>query len=183
MDNRNIKIICSFAVILISLSLVSALGVNSPYWKDNPLKMYPGETKYVEFNLENSVSEKEDAKAIVELLDSQNIAEITSQKEFIIPPGSKENKIIIKISIPKGTEIGNTYNIKFSVRSPQNEKEGIVQINIGYDVEFPIIIVSQSEISNKSSKETASYKAIIVILLLAVILIIAYLIYRKNKFK
>jgi len=177
MDNRHIKISLTLLAIIFSLNLVLALGVNAPYWKNFPLKMSPGETKSIEFILENSVSEKKDAIATITLLDSQGISEITSQTGFIIPPGSKDNKVIIKISVPNDAEIGKTYNIKFSVKSEEQKKEGTVQIKVGYDVEFPVLVVERSEQKNASKTNFSIIIAIIIILVIA----IAFYLYKKFK--
>lgn len=161
-----------------------AFGLNSPYWKDNPLKMYAGETKYVEFNLENSVSEQENAKAAVSIIGSGGIAQIIGPTEFNIPPGSKDNKIIIKISIPKDTEIGKTYNVRFSVRALNPQEQGIVQINVGYDSEFPVIVVEKSEASTTDSNNKlsiANMVVIVVVPILIITIIVLYFVYRKKS--
>jgi len=65
MDNNN-KLITIGILLLLQINLVVALGVNAPYWNENPLKMYPGETKEVVFPLVNSVNEPA-TEAIVSL--------------------------------------------------------------------------------------------------------------------
>jgi len=55
MDIRNIKIISLVLVCLLSINFVFALGISSPYWKDNPLEMYAGETRTIAFSLVNRI--------------------------------------------------------------------------------------------------------------------------------
>jgi len=182
MDNRNI-ILTGF-LILFSISLVSSLGLNSPYWKDNPLKMYAGETKYIQFSLENSVNEQENAKVVVSLVDSGGIAEIVGNTEFIVPPGSKDQKIILKISLPKDAEIERVYNIKFSVRPTSTSQTGNVQLNIGYDAEFPVLVTEKSEVSQDQVPGEESKLNIIFLIIPAVliaIILILYFVYKKKQ--
>ncbi len=198
MDNNYIKLSLTLVFILISISYVTALGLSSPpYWKDNPLKMYPGETKYIEFTLEQSIAEKEEAKATVSLINSEEISEIIGPTEFTVPPGSKDNKIILKISIPNEAEIGKTYNIKLSVRPLNAQQTGNIQAIIGYDIEFPILVADKSEVtpqptptpptpedeSQDQDKSKLNIMYIILPIILIVIIIILYFIYRKNRFK
>ena len=56
MGNCN-KLILIGMLLIFSTNLVLALGVNSPYWNENPLKMYPGETREASFvYIENSAA-------------------------------------------------------------------------------------------------------------------------------
>ncbi len=184
MGNRNIKKSLILLLVIFCLNSVLALGVNSPYWKDNPLKMYPGETKSIEFILENSVSEQKDAKAVVALVDSQGIAEIAGQTDFTIPPGARDKKVIIKVSVPKEVEIGKIYNVKFSVRSSDEKQSGNIQAIVGYDVDFPVLVVEKSQASKEQIKITnTDYSFIITVIVVLLIAIISYIIYKKNKFK
>ena len=176
MDNRSL---ISALIILFSINSVFALGINAPYWNSNPLKMYPGETKYSEFYLVNSVTEP-DARAIVELIESEGIAEISGPREFSVPSGSNDRKIILKISVPAEASVGKTYNIKFSVRSGEEQQQGTVQLSVGYDVEFPVLIVNKSETSGPGNKNT--YPAIIITLIsLVLIILLIYFIYKAHK--
>ena len=128
MDN---KCLIGLLIIILFASNILALGINSPYWKSNPLKMYPGQSIEVDFTLANSILEESSAKAFVTLTDSAGVAEIIGPKEFTVPPGSNYNKITIKISIPENANVGDTYEVKFSVKSVPEEAEGSVQLGIG----------------------------------------------------
>ncbi len=182
MDNRNLI----FSIMLIlTISNVFALGINSPYWKDNPLKMYPGETRNIQFTLENSISEEKSAEAIVSLIDSSGISEIIGKTEFTIPPGSKDQKVELRVSIPDNAEIGKTYNIKFSIKPSNTQQEGNIQAVIGYDVEFPVIVTEKSQIPIEPISTTKKESKVYILIPILVVLIIAigalYYIYRKKS--
>ena len=163
MDNSCKLIIIIFSIIIISAQTVMALGVNSPFWKQSPyleanlLKMYQGETREVSFQLENSIDEKDDAFALVSLIKGAEIAQITTGTEYIVPPGAKDKKVTLKISIPKTAKIGDSYDITINVKSAPKQEQGNVQLNVGYDAELPILIVEKSEAkANKQNVEPAS---------------------------
>ena len=188
MDN-NYKLIAFSIIFLLEISLVLALGVNSPYWNENPLKMAPGETRDVAFNLENGINEQT-AHAFVSLTQGDNIAQITSQTQFTIPPGNKDSRIILKISIPSGVPQGTSYTVEFSVKDSPEQQTGNVQLNKEYKVSFPVQIVGQSEVSPalqttaQTNSGNKTYLFIIgIVLVLALALIIVISIIKRNSSK
>lgn len=178
----------ALAIFLVSAPTALALGISAPYWKENPLKMYPGQVKEVPFTLVNG--EQENAPAFVALSEGENVAEIISGTEYIVSPSSTDKKIILRISIPQNAKSGDSYNIKFSVKSSPEKEEGTVQFNIGYNVNFPVLVVGSSseasaEIKTYESKEQLS--KVIILLPLAIIAIIIFIVLylsrKKSKFK
>lgn len=189
MDNRNL--ILFLFLLLFSTFNVMAIGINSPYWDANPLKMHPGETKDVEFTLVNSIEEKTESKVSVSFIETAGIAKLSSGLEYTIAPGSS-SKIKLTISIPKNANIGSSYNVAFLVKSAPLEQEGTVQLGLGYIIKLPIIISSESEIQQvqeqnlpAENKEKSNTNTILIISLLVTIIIISslilYLIYKRNK--
>jgi len=182
MGYRNIKIMSMILVSLLSLNCIFALGVSSPYWENNPLEMYPGETRDVAFTLV-SKADAETEKAFVTLEENQGIAKLKSGIEYTIVPGTTDTKIILEMSIPENTAIGESYPIKFFVKSAP-EGEGTVQLNVKYNVDFPVKVVKKSAIPQTSElkEEKVSTTLIIgIILAVIVIIVVLYLIIRKKK--
>ena len=56
MVNRNIKLVLVAMLLLLNIGFVLALSVNSPYYKNNPLEMYPGQEREILFNMQNCPS-------------------------------------------------------------------------------------------------------------------------------
>ncbi len=190
MDNDNkLKFATLILTLVISIGSVLALGVDSPYWEDNPLKMYPGETKEVSFTLKNSIEEKSPARAIVSLIESAGIAEIISEEEFIVPPGSNDNKIIIKVSIPQNAKIGDSYSIKFAVTPSPEEKEGNIQLRLQHIRELPIIVGEKTAVLINTTEQPANLKktnistisAIIIIIIIILSIIISAKLIKRRK--
>ncbi len=163
MGNRNIKLI-TLALIMLTIILVStnntiAYGISMPYWKDNPLKMYPGQIKEVALNLQNCPSkseekcQQEDVDIIVSLEEGKEIAELTSGTSYTIPFGTADTYIILKVIIPENAEIGSTYNIKLFIMSVPKKTISNIQLGIGYNKEFPVKIVEESEAQTEEDVE------------------------------
>jgi hypothetical protein len=183
MDIRNIKIISLVLVCLVSINFVLALGVSSPYWEENPLKIAPGETRQVEFILVNRPT-GETQTAVVTLINDGGIAEVISGTEYTIKPGEGEN-VMFRITAPENAKIGNSYDVEFEVQSSSSE-EGQVPVSLGYNVKFPVQIVKQSDISPAITvKGTSEGLAIgwIILTLIVVVSILTYLILKEIKKK
>ena len=184
MDNRNLKIISVFLFAIFLTNTVFALGINSPYWKTNPLKMYPGETKDISFTLVNSVDEKTPANAFVSLIEENEIAQITTGDQYTIIPGGKET-LVLKISVPESAKIGDSYNIKFSVKSAPKEETGNVQLNIGYNIDFPVIITEKSSVQEAQDQtlpeQKTNFNTIILSIITLIVIIIGIFFILKKK--
>ena len=103
MDNS-----CKLIIILVfflSINSVFALGVNRPYWSENPLKMYSGETREISFGLVNGVNEPT-TEAVASITGEADIAQILSGNKYIVEPGSFNQKIRLKITMPSTATIG-----------------------------------------------------------------------------
>ncbi|MEK6854910.1 MAG: hypothetical protein AABX73_01680 [Nanoarchaeota archaeon] len=187
MDNKNIIIIALVTALLIPN--IQALGISSPYWEGNPLEMQPGQTKEISFALTNSIKEETDARAIISLTEGSEIAEIVGNKEYLIPVGSSNQKVNLKITIPKESQIGATYNVKLSLSSVPENKTANIQIGLNYDVSFPVKIVAESPQKTEDITQTGEKPRnviliiSIILLLLAVIILIVYLISKRKNNK
>lgn len=202
MENINLRIsLLVLAVLIVSASGVFA-GISSPYWggsNPNPLKMYPGETKDVYFNLQNCPSladscSKTDDNLVVSLLEGSEIAQITSGDKYTVPYGTADSNVVLKVTIPENAAIGTAYNVKFSV-STVSAGTGTVQLGVGYNVDFPVEVVSKVVAPAPVPSETPLIEqpaavglsseaiAVIIIAIIAVIVIVIWLIYWLSKKK
>ena len=130
MDNS-----CKLIIILVfflSINSVFALGVNRPYWSENPLKMYSGETREISFGLVNGVNEPT-TEAVASITGEADIAQILSGNKYIVEPGSSNQKIRLKITMPSGETIGQNYNVKVFVTFSPVGEQGNIKLNVGYN--------------------------------------------------
>jgi len=162
-----------FILMLIALSipLVMAFGVVTPYWKENPLIMYPGESKEVSFNLQNMVGDKDYAIRVA-LLESSNIALITdASTDYLIRAKTDTTYVHMIVSIPSDAAIGAVYPITMSFSTITAGNEGV---SLGSSIEKSFNVVIGKEIAKPA---IPAYTWIIV----AVIIVIIVLLSLKRK--
>ena len=189
---------------LVSLGNVVAFGVSSPpYSSSNPLELYPGQIKDISFNLQNCPALSEDCEvkdetAEVFLEEGSEIAEITTGTSYLLPYGTSNTYMILKVSIPETIALGTIYNIKLSLKAIPGDSGGNVQLGTQYNINIPVLIKDESQIPKElqpgepiivgeiEEKKPIPYLAIISILILILILIVAiiiivYFVLKKNK--
>lgn len=192
MDNSNKLITIIIILAVLSINIVVALGVNSPYWNENPLKMYAGETKEVVFPLANSVNEPT-TEATVSLTKGGEITEIISGEKYTVSPGENNENIILRITIPENAEVGDNYTSGFKVLYIPAGEGGNVKLNVEYNVDFPVQVVSQADATSTTNPDisntnlgnlrTISPYIIIIISIIAILIIIAVVIFILFKRK
>ena len=169
---------------LFFITTVTALGVSPSYWKENPLKMYPGQSREVTLTLLQSSEEKSSAEVQVSLIEGSEIAKIKSGKDYTVESGSKE-EIILEITIPNDAGQGETYNVKLAISpKPDESGQGNIQLGIIYNEEFPVIITDKSGMSQveakKSSNSIVTIVIIIGILILLSVFVITYVLLKRK---
>ena len=177
MDNLNLKILSMLVVVfLVATGDVLALGVSGAYHENNPLKIYPGETKEVAFTLVNGGSDLEEV--VVSLKDGSEIASIISGEKYRVMPLSDDVKIILRINIPENANLDEEYSVGFTVIPDSKEEQGTVQFGIGYHIIFPVKIMSEpmKAIATKEDKKDPRITINIIMALIIAILIIAVII-------
>ena len=182
---NNLKI----AVIIVMFCLVStnvfAFAISAPYSKDNPLSMQPGETKDISFVMQNLEGDS-DVNAVVSLLEGKEIAEIISGTTYSIPLGTVERNIVLRISIPSDASAGNNYNVKFSVQSSPVDKEGDIQLGVGYNVDFPVIVLEKTAPAPSPQEIEQPEKSgmiWIIVLIVAIVIVIGLIIWLVKRKK
>lgn len=180
------KLVLIWIIAMLSVNLAAALGVSSPYWNENPLKMYPGESREVPFVLVNGINEPTTSAKIL-LSNGSNIAKITSKTSYTLQPGDNNQVIKLKIDIPQSAKISDSYDVGFVVRYTPEGGEGTVKLDVEYKVNFPVNIVSREDASalpEETGEAPSKTSMWIFLAVLAVLVIIAFLIilrYKKNQ--
>ena len=83
---------------------------------------------------------------------------------------------MLKISIPESAKIGDSYNIKFSVKSAPKKETGNVQLNIGYNIDFPVIITEKSSVQEAQDQTLPEQKTNFNTIILSIITLIVIII-------
>lgn len=176
-----------FTILILNLFFVKSLGVASPYWSDNPLKISPGEKIIFNLSLQNVVGEEDFLIKVSMIDDGQGIAKlIEGEKEYFIPLGSYDTKIPIEINIPKSAGYQKReIIIEFSPAS--NSKEGMVTLSTDLTQKIPVEIMGTKETveisETKSMKNSLFFIAIIGIILagISTLILIRILLKRNEK--
>jgi len=160
---------------LLMISLVSAAGVSSPYWKNNPLVMAKGETKTINLNLQNMVGNN-DIVFNAELVKGSDITSL-SKTSYAVQAGTSDTYLPLKVTLPKDIKDGETKTIRVEFTTSSDKETGGVGLTTGFVVEFNVIAEGNAE-------SNVNWILIILTLLaLAVLIIILWMIFRKRKSK
>ncbi len=162
-------------VLILLAGLVSAAGVATSYWDENPLKLAEGESSIVTLALQNGVGDK-DIILRAEITKNSEIATlIDNNLDYSVPLGSGEVPVEIRVEIPENAEIGETYEVKVSFKQTSSEEGGMVQITGAFTSKFPVEVVGYEE-SIKRSEPSKNINFIYVLLIALTLVIIIYLV-------
>ncbi len=161
------KIISAIALFIVLTGLVSSAGIVSPYWKDHPLYMNYGETKTVNFNLQNMVG-NEDIVVELSLKQGSNIATL-EETIYVAEAGTHDTMIPLKIKIPEDYN-GGVQRIELEAKTIVDGTEGMVVLGTGWLVSFNVI-VEEKPVSGSSLLEVI-LGLIVLLIVLAIVLII-----------
>jgi len=188
--NKKLGIVLgTFSLFITMVFLVSAFGISTPYWDDNPLKLASGESKIVTLGLQNQVG-TEDVTLRAELTnDAGGIATIIDGSlDYFVPLGGSA-VVSIKVEVPEDAENTNPLRevaLSFTQIGVAGSG-GPVTLSGGFTTKFPISIVdfTESELYVEPTptppKEKGNFLIILLILIAVVIAIIVFLNTRKNK--
>ena len=168
------KILLSLLLgIIIASSLVSAFGVSTPYWDDNPLTAYRGSIKIVEINLQNMVG-TDDVTVQAEITKGSEIASLDNTR-FVVKAGTSDTIAPLKITIPEEYVAGDKKPVEIEFKTVASESSGMVSMGTGMVVGFDVLVTDEPQ------KET-SMKVIITWIAVGVIVVLTALtLLRKKK--
>ena len=148
MKNKKIDISIIFLIgIILFSSYVYAFAVSTAYWKENPLIVYPGETKEVYSTLQN-IGETEDINIRAEIRQGEDIAELIDSSNIYLVPANGKTRVNFRVTMPADRQIGEKYNIKLAFTTVANAVKGTfgigsaieqnIDIFVGEKVEAPV---------------------------------------------
>ena len=157
--------------LMLILPVAAAFGVSTPYWKENPLIMQPGETKEVSLNLQNMVG-SEDLNVQVDLLAGQEIAKITDVSTvYPVKIGTADTYVHMTISVPKNATIGTKYTLTTSFTTVDSGQSAGVKMGTGMEKSFDVIVGEVKEGTPSPISTTAMAIIIALIIIVAIILL------------
>lgn len=177
----------TIGLLVMTLFFVSAFGVSTSYWGDNPLKLAPGESKVVTLGMQNKVG-TEDMTFRAELSsDGDGIATFVDENlDYFVPLGGGAS-VPIKIEVPEDFGIPGVHQIIISFTQISSGGGGMVSLAGGIISKFPVEIVGveESELyeppAPKKELFTVNFLIILIALISIVIIIIVFLNIRKKE--
>jgi len=184
------------AFALLSFSIVSAFGANTPYWDERPLRLAPGESTVVELTLQNKAGEKVDMtlKATING-NSQNYARIADESnEYFVPFGS-EVPVSVLVEIPLNEEIGSQKEVYLTFSQVSSGEGGMVKVAGKTTSKFPVIVSSpeksalyeppkpEKEVETSSTDDDSGDYIWWIVIAIVLILIAIYFLAKPKKKK
>jgi disulfide bond formation protein DsbB len=169
-----------FSLAIFLISSISAAGVATPYWEENPLKLAPGESTIVALSLQNMVGD-EDLSIEAEISEeAEKIASFVGNNQFSVPLGSEDVPVEIKIEIPEDAEIGSSYLVPVSFKQVSSEEGGMLHVASAFTSKIPVEIVGteESELYGQPSETNWFVWSLII---LVILIILALIIFWKKK--
>jgi hypothetical protein len=143
---NNIMVILA-GMFLLSLSFVSAFGVSTPYWDENPLKLAPGESMDVELVLQNMAGAENDATLRAEMTDDgRGVASLIDDNlDYFVPFGSDDVPMRVRVIVPMDIAEGGVRDVEISFTQVSSEDAGMVSVSGGFTTKFPVFVVGPDE--------------------------------------
>ena len=180
---KKIFFIC--LILLTSISFVNSLGVASPYWSDNPLKISPGESIKFNLNLQNVVGEKDILIKVSIIDDGDGIAKlIEGEKTYLVPKGSYDIHVPVEIKIPESSDYKKV-EVKIEFTPTTESEGGMVEFSTQFTQIIPVEIIPESKTKTlEENLNNNSFKWIIIwtlIVSLIIIFIIARILMKRKE--
>jgi hypothetical protein len=186
--NINKKIGLNFllagVLVLMLCSIVSAVGVSFPYSSDNPLTVYPGESKDAIISLDSGGA---DAMVRAELIESGGVASITdSSLDYTAGSGvSNRAKVNIRVTAPSTAAIGQEYTItiKFKDLAGGSGGAGTTVLDTATTISFKAVVAEKpaDEEPPEEPAEISTMWIVIVLAVIIVLIVIVWLIASRRK--
>jgi hypothetical protein len=172
---KTIKLILPIIFVLLLVSFVHGFGVGSPYWEENPLTMYPGEIKEVDFNLQNMVG-TEDYDVVAEVKQGMEIAEL-KRDSYTVKYGTSDTLAPLEIRLPNNAT--GTYRVKVDFKTVKSGSGGGVAMGTGMNIAFDVIVSGTAPKKGNMIPTSLMFAMIALILILVISLVV--LVKRRKK--
>ncbi|MBI2451561.1 hypothetical protein HYV50_00615 [Candidatus Pacearchaeota archaeon] len=177
--------ICSlFLIIILSSGVISPGVASPPYGPESPLELVPGESKSLDFILQNAGGE--DIKFRVTLTQGEAIARLTDNNlEYLVPAGRTDVKVPVLVSIPEEAVLGSEHTVGISVEEIPVTSEGTLQFATRYGSSFPVVVkaFSPGEAGGETEEGLSTGLLIGIAIGILVLLIIILVVVLKRRSK
>lgn len=174
-----------FVVMLVTVvmfcSFASAISASMAYGSDNPLTIYPGETKDASFALQTPSDEQITVETLLE--DDGGIASVVDKEHTLSSASSVAAGV--RLTIPESASIGQEYlvKIRFKEINPEGGEGGMVGLTASSTlVNLPVKVIERPVEEEEEEGEGMSTGMIVFIVILIVIVIaVIYFVMKKKS--
>lgn len=173
-----------FALAVLSLSFISAVGVSTPYWSTNPLKLQPGESTTITLALQNMVGDK-DVILRANITKGNNIATIVEESsDYRIPIGRNDIPVNIFVSVSEDSPIDQIQDVEVSfVQVSSDDEEGFFTVASAFTQRIPVLVVGEptESVTYGQNQEKTNPFIWVILGLLCAIIVVGIVINRARK--
>jgi len=181
---RGVMFVVFLIGILFSVTFISAFSVGMPYMENKQLYLSAGDTRGLEFVLQNSGGTV-NSNAKARIIEGSEIIEITDLSDvYVVVPG-EQTKVNFRITIPEDAQIGDSYHIKLDFSSEAGA--GGFAFGSAIEQNFDVIIGERlaPAVQEEGAEKETSLKSFlpygVLIIVLMVVLIVFFAIRKRKK--
>jgi LPXTG-motif cell wall-anchored protein len=184
----NKKYIIGTGVLIIFITLlnsyVSAFSLGSAYHSNNPLELSIGETKEINFNIQNMAG-SENVSARMGISEGTEILTLTNPDEIYFIPLRGEVDVIVKATLPADAKIGDIYPVEVSVNTVEVGEKGTFGFGKSIGRKFDVIVVPTAEERARLAEKTliASWIIYLIVGIIVLVALILFFWFRKKRKK
>ena len=178
-------ITASIISIILLTTNIFAFGIGAPYHENNPLKISPGESVIINFNLQNPAGK--DLTVRPSIRQGSEIIEFIDSSDFIVAVGDSID-FNARVTIPSNAQINSIYPIEVTFTTVEKAEEGRT-LGLGASVgrRFNVEIIPISEEIPKEEPKLPTYftkyQLAIILGIIIIIILIWFILKKKNNSK
>ena len=161
---------------------VAAVGVSSPYWKEHPLVLAPGQSSEFDMDLQNLVG-GDDFIMKVSITGGEEIASIVGDTEYDLKAGTI-SKVRVRVEAPVDAAEGDTYLVTLAFQTVTSGEGGGLQLGLAIEKSFKVDVeIPMEEKEEETAQAQPAFNAtyVGVVVIIAILVLLWWLLQRKNK--
>ncbi len=184
--NKELAIITLIVLSVLISSYATAFAVSSTYWSENPLTLYPGETKDFSFTLQN-LAGSEEVKLKAMITQSSEVVSIIDPTNIYSVPAGRKTSVNLRVVIPEGTSVGKVYPFEIVFTTVAETEQGAFGIGSSIKQSFNVEVVEKPKPAEevlpqeKPEEKISTWVTIGVVILILLVVIVIILKKRKKK--
>ena len=158
-------------IVLICISNISAFAISSEYWRENPLRLYPGESKEFSLVLQN-LGGTSDLNLRANVISGYNVLKVADPSNIYTVPAGQKGQANFIATVPSDSKPGKVYSVQIDFLEVKDSKSGEFGFGTSIGQSFDIVTLSAVEQPTGLNKTVILYVIAGIILLVIVIWIL-----------